>query len=443
MKTITLVLSVLMAILSYPANGAGETGTDCLSCHTRETPGVVGYWKLSAHAEKGVGCRNCHAEAYDEATHQAPAPGRRKPVEAAICVRCHEKAAREHFAGRHGVGFRSGIACTRNHPDAAAATCASCHQADTKTPFSETECAMFLAQSPQVRAEGCIACHKVENRCDSCHGSHDTSLDAARSPETCATCHMGPDHPQFEMWRTSRHGVLFTGKGRDYAPDCAACHMSGGSHNVSVGVTIGPGGQPYPDKRRDNERMAMLGICAGCHAKDFAGKNLGNGDEIRRQSDAMLSEAARIIESLNVDGLLMPSVAERKPHPVVGRALELGPQMLYENLSGVEAEFFRMKKFHAITAWKGVFHQSPDYAHWYGNAPLKLSLSQIASEAMQLRRIKRLEDRLDNLSKMPSTGSGDDPARGLRLLRERYLKGELSADEYENGKNELLKRLGL
>ena len=43
--------------------------------------------------------------------------------------------------------------------------------------------------------------------CDSCHTRHTFSVKEAREPEACATCHMGFDHPQWEMYSTSKHGV--------------------------------------------------------------------------------------------------------------------------------------------------------------------------------------------------------------------------------------------
>ena len=58
----------------------------------------------------------------------------------------------------------------------------------------------------------------------------------ARTPDTCGKCHMGPDHPQIEIYNESKHGILYRAKlhemnlkskkwvvGVDYtaAPTCA------------------------------------------------------------------------------------------------------------------------------------------------------------------------------------------------------------------------------
>lgn len=80
--------------------------------------------------------------------------------------------------------------------------------------------------------------------CSACHSRHDFSPRRARQPENCGKCHLGPDHPQKEIYEESKHGVAFRDLhakmnldakdwvlGKDYsqAPTCATCHMSGHS----------------------------------------------------------------------------------------------------------------------------------------------------------------------------------------------------------------------
>ena len=63
----------------------------------------------------------------------------------------------------------------------------------------------------------------------------------ARSPENCGKCHLGPDHPQEEIYQESKHGIAFAANrgrmalekdgdwvlGTDYsaAPTCTTCHI--------------------------------------------------------------------------------------------------------------------------------------------------------------------------------------------------------------------------
>jgi hypothetical protein len=77
--------------------------------------------------------------------------------------------------------------------------------------------------------------------CTACHSRHIFSLVVARQPDSCGKCHMGPDHPQKEIYEASKHGIAFKAfkeymkldaqpwrVGIEYtaAPTCATCHMS-------------------------------------------------------------------------------------------------------------------------------------------------------------------------------------------------------------------------
>lgn len=447
-KTFLLIIINACILLFFNQSHASEKES-CFSCHREETPSIVSTWTSSAHAMAQVGCVKCHGEEYNS-DHSSQ--HERIVVEAHVCASCHDKAAKGHFAGKHGISFRAGRACTRKQVKTGenAKGCKDCHEKGSLVPRQEAECSRFLAQSPEMQRQGCLMCHMVENRCDACHSSHSTDLSIARNPAICGTCHMGPDHPQYEMWKTSKHGILFEQKGKNYSPDCVTCHMPKGSHDVSEGITMGLAGQKYPDDVREKQREKMLGICTRCHSKSFAAQNLSDADAIQQQSRALVEEADRIIRELEQGGLLLPSPADRPAHPLSGHRLEIGPQMLYEDLSRVEAIFFRMKKFYYVITYKGVFHQNPDYAHWYGNAPLKLALSEIRSEAALLKELKLLRDRINNLSEMELSGANvgsvsekDSLKMELRTLKERFLKGELSKDEHENQRKKLFRKHGL
>ena len=79
--------------------------------------------------------------------------------------------------------------------------------------------------------------------CAACHTAHRFSIAEARKPENCGKCHLGPDHPQDEIYFSSKHGKRYLAEkhkwrfdaapdawepGTDFsAPTCAVCHMSG------------------------------------------------------------------------------------------------------------------------------------------------------------------------------------------------------------------------
>jgi hypothetical protein len=427
---------VLLTVLAVPR--PGPAADPCLDCHAQKTPGLVAYWRASAHAVRKVGCIDCHGSDR-EANHAG-----RVTVDATVCGGCHKAALTTHRASKHGAGLKAGMGCTRNKAksDERDKSCSLCHKTGSAQPIVQVACAMFLAQSPAMQRQGCLACHQVEVRCDSCHTRHGTDLSIARSPGVCGVCHMGPDHPQAEMWETSMHGVLYSqGRGTG-APACATCHMHGGSHDVSRGIS--PDGPPDA-ARISKERTFMLSICAECHTPGMAARSLADGDTIREQSGKIVAEARAVVEDLQREGLLSPAPSDRPPHPLAGNKFVIGPHMLYEDLSSVESLFFKLKQFYAPTTYKGAFHQNPDYAHWYGNAPMKLTLSEIKSEASLLRQVQALKKRVDNLAAVPGTGGAEveDMKRRLREIEELRLKGEISAQEYEKMKKQLLDETGL
>ncbi len=437
----TLFLAgLLLSGVPGPAS-AEDSQEDCLACHAEKTPGVVGYWERSAHRDADVGCEACHGSDV-KAAHS----GERK-VLAPVCARCHEEAGKGHSQGRHGVALKTGHGCTRNLPAAtgSGASCSFCHETDSGRPRENSECSMFLAQSPEMQLQGCLSCHKVENRCDTCHTVHGTDLAMASEAETCGTCHMGPDHAQYEMWKSSRHGVIFKQRGMPDAPTCVTCHMYKGTHDVSRGIATG-----RPADTAVSERGFMLDICSRCHTRKFSRLNLEEADAIQRQSLALLAEAEEVVRKLHGEGLLMPMPSERPEHPIFKKKFTLGPLMTYEDISRPEANFFRMMKFHYVSAYKGAFHQNPDYTHWYGNAPLKLALAELKSDAMLLRKLNTVEDRLDNLAAGGALRAGtteEDELEALkselRALKERLLKSEITPQEHKALKAKLLDNMGL
>ena len=46
--------------LSTPKIAVPASSQACVDCHAQSTPGIIDHWKGSTHAEKGVGCVECH-----------------------------------------------------------------------------------------------------------------------------------------------------------------------------------------------------------------------------------------------------------------------------------------------------------------------------------------------------------------------------------------------
>ncbi len=425
------MLFSLLALILFPSLASAQAADDaCVACHRERTPGAVAQWQASGHAAAGIGCADCHGNDHERIEQGAAT------VDAAVCGACHEQALREHAASRHGIGLHSGWGCTRNQPQADPEACGFCHQEQSTLPVSTVHCARFLKQTDEMREVGCNRCHQVQNSCASCHTNHQTDLAIVRDPGVCASCHMGPDHPQWEMWQTSVHGTLYQSSGGAFAPTCQRCHMPSGTHNVSGGLTATPGGMLYPEAQRGQSRKQMVTVCAECHAPAFARAELARADAVRTQGRELLKEAEAIIHDLADRNLLEPMPEDRPPHPLAGNQLVTGPQMLYEDISHVERLFFKMKKFDYAKMVKGTFHQNPAYAHWYGNAELKMDLVDIRSEASRLRQ---------RGAATVQTNAEDDPlaaAEGeLLILKKKFERGALDEAAYSEQKGLILERV--
>jgi hypothetical protein len=247
---------------------------------------------------------------------------------------------------------------------------------------------------------------------------------------------MGPDHPQWEMWQTSRHGVLAEALGEEVGPTCQRCHMPAGSHNISFGITMSPAMTQPSGKDFEVRRQEMIGICLECHSKSFSERELNSADAILAQSKALIMEAEAIIRDIADRDLLAPSLQERPEHPLRGRDLVLDGQMLYEDISHIERLFFKMKKYDLAKTVKGAFHQNPAYTHWYGNAELKMTLVDIKAEAARLGNVQQ--------SPPERRGVGDvyNPLEEqLQVLKRKHDRGAITDEEYSEGKQSLFEAL--
>lgn len=417
----TLLLVTLAAI---GLQGSRVQAEDCIPCHREKTPAAVRQWEASAHGKAKIGCEKCHGT-----DHEKMLKGEAR-VDMKACAPCHKKAFDSHRQSRHGMGLHSGWGCTRNLEGRNQRECAFCHDKDSAEPLSSVQCARFLKQSAEMGEIGCNYCHSVESSCASCHTNHGTDLKIVRDPASCAKCHMGPDHPQWEMWQTSLHGTLYGSLGDRTGPTCQTCHMPQGTHDVSLGITMSSAGIPYPPEKAKANRQQMVKICSQCHAPGFAGRELARGDAVQRQSLTIVKEAEKIILDLADHNLLDPMPENRPPHPLSGNKLVLDSQLLYEDTSHIERLLFKMKKYDYARTIKGAYHQNPSYTHWYGNAELKMDLVDIKAEASRLR-------------KAAGKGPASTPASGgiseeLKVLQRKLERGGISQEEYQREKQKLL-----
>ena len=246
MRAIHLALSCLVPLfLTVPAVTAQTPGpTGCVACHAERSPGIVEQWKASSHFAVDVGCLECHGAAEDE-----PDAFEHYGETIAIlvtpkdCALCHpvefeqQKGSHHAKAGQILGSLDNLLGEVVGGVPAVDAGCRQCHGSEVEVgPDGRPT----LATWPNT-GMGRINPDGSRGSCSACHARHEFSKAQARQPEACGKCHLGPDHPQIEVWEESKHGILYRANreklnlekdtwraGKEYfsGPTCASCHMS-------------------------------------------------------------------------------------------------------------------------------------------------------------------------------------------------------------------------
>jgi len=393
-------------------------GKNCLDCHESITPGIVNDWKASQHFMEDVTCATCHGD--DHRTEKDVAEAKIPTPE--TCAQCHEERVEQYKAGKHAFAWAAMNTMPTTHWKPMELIegmkgCGGCHKIGLK---SEEEIANLKKQGQRFGVASC----------DACHTRHLFSKEEAQSPQACQTCHMGFDHPQWEMYSSSKHGVRYRLKQlgvlppETAAPTCQTCHMPDGDHEVRTAwgflavrtnglapypgedeewwndrVTIlqalgvlDPKGNPTArldvvDKAQvarltaegfDREREKMIAVCSQCHSENFAKNELEKGDAIIRRGDELLAEAIRIVAGLYEDGIL------EKPESYSYAFPDL--LAFHDAPTTIEQKLFVMHLKHRMRLFQGTFHANPDYALWYGWSEMVQDLTEIKQMDKELRR---------------------------------------------------------
>ncbi len=239
-------ISVVFAavLLFVTAAPAAQKQSACVGCHKKVTPGIVQQLFEGKMGKKGIDCSTCHGSAHakmdDAGLAQMPT--------SETCAGCHKKQADQFASGKHNLAWiaSSSMPMMGHQPMTVAGEgykgCSSCHKIGAK-PDAEK-----------------IRMRYGNVQCDSCHTRHSFKKSEAQDPRACQTCHMGFDHPQWEMWSTSKHGTIWQIEGKDSrrAPKCQTCHMSGGDHNVMTSWGFLALRLPEDDKDWMNDRVTIL-----------------------------------------------------------------------------------------------------------------------------------------------------------------------------------------
>lgn len=384
----------------------------CVDCHKKETPGIVNDWKLSKHFENDISCSTCHGDQHKSAKDvnlvNIPTPE--------TCANCHEEKVEQFKKGKHALAWAAMNAMPTAHMQPMALMegmkgCGGCHKIGLK---SEEDIKKLKSNGSGFGVASC----------DACHTRHTFSKKEAQQPQACQTCHMGFDHPQWEMYSASKHGVRNSMKQMKLlpesssAPTCQTCHMQNGDHEVRTAwgflavrlplpedpqwkndqVTIlkalgvlDPQGNPTPlldivkkaDVARldqasfDKERNKMIQACSQCHSENFAKNELAKGDSVIKKADRLMAQAIEIVAGLYKDGVLEKPAGYPSAYPLV--------LTFHDAPTVIEQKLFVMFLKHRMRTFQGTFHHNPDYALWYGWSEMVRDLSEIKELAEQMR----------------------------------------------------------
>lgn len=292
MRRIAIVAALLTLAAGWAGRAsAGTVGGKCMTCHKVVTPGLYRQWSTSAHAAGDVTCYDCHgAEAGEPDAFEHEGALIATLVTPKDCGQCHESEADEFTHSYHATAGRilesndAYLAHVVGGNPAAIAGCESCH--GTKVEIDEASANRIARKSWPNSGIGRINPDGTLGACVACHTRHSFSRSQARQPETCGKCHLGPDHPQKEIYEESKHGIAYYTNidkmnldaeswvvGRDYyaAPTCATCHLSATrtqpvTHDAGrrISWTLRPPVSRHTEnwaEKRDN----MKEVCSACH----------------------------------------------------------------------------------------------------------------------------------------------------------------------------------
>ncbi len=506
-------VGLVQANIAVPASSR-----DCVDCHGQSTPGIVDHWKSSTHARTGVACVECH-QARDGDADAFIHYG--KTIAAIVtprdCSRCHQQVVDEFAQSHHAAagnilasldnflaetveGAREpfnphsptpGKAVTQvNGLASAFSGCQQCH--GSKVSLRSTDGGMINVDDLEPDAEGfptnLDALGKIlkdesgkplfasetwpntgigrlnidgsRGSCSACHSRHDFSPRRARQPENCGKCHLGPDHPQKEIYEESKHGVAYRDLrehmnldaadwvlGRDYsqAPTCATCHMSGNLRNDGR-ITHDPGERiswtnrppvslvmdtdvnhkivtaTDPAERREltadtaeAKRNRMKNVCSHCHTPDYINAFYKQYDDfVVLYNEKFAKPGQAIMAALETEGIITPTQFDEH----------------------IEWIWFYLWHHEGRRARMGVSMMAPDYAHWHGMfevaerfymelIPTARELAEHAAQRGMVTQARNVERVIDEILARPEhawfqEGAAEATQQIREAMQERY-----------------------
>ena len=426
-----------------------QSSQACVDCHAQSTPVIIDQWKGSTHARSGVGCVECHTASEEDADAFAHYGMTVATIVTPLdCSRCHQQVY-EEFANSHHAAAGNILASLDNYlaetvegsrqpfnphsptpgrgdirqvngMASAFLGCQQCHGSEVALLARDGSriTVKDLAPDPDGRPTNLDALGRIDyhedgrpkldsgtwpntgigrlnldgsrGSCSACHSRHDFSPRRARQPENCGKCHMGPDHPQKEIYEESKHGIAYRDLrdemnldaeewvlGEDYsaAPTCATCHMSANTRNgrrithdpgerlswtnrppISLVMDTDVNGKVIkeadPEQRAalvedtwQAKRQRMKDACSHCHTGPYIdGFYKQYDDLVVLYNEKFAKPGKAIIEALRAQGLITDTQFDEE----------------------IEWTWFYLWHHEGRRARHGAAMMGPDYTHWHG-----------------------------------------------------------------------------
>jgi hydroxylamine dehydrogenase len=300
----------------------------------------------------------------------------------ARCQQCHASEVAQFDQSRHSIPAYVAYAGSKD----LSADLLSRYQAIPEGTYApdQSRNALYALEGPDVTQFACEACHNVGQpkpdgsvgECEKCHLRHEFSLEQARKPETCNYCHIGPDHPQWEIYHESPHGIAYATGGQSWhwdaeagtltasdfpAPTCAVCHMSGfgatgTTHDVGDRLTwylFAPVSERRPAWQDNGTRMQ--GVCRECHNEEFINTFYANADRTVEAVNAWVTQSDEMVAPLQDQGLMTVAPFDEP----------------------IDFTYFELWHHWGRTAKFGAWMQGPDYVQWHGGYEILKALADL------------------------------------------------------------------
>jgi len=361
-----------MAVMAQAATEKTTVAGKCMTCHKEKTPGLYQQWLGSQHAANAVTCLDCHkADRRESDAYEHYGAYIATLVTPADCGRCHKKEAQEVGNSYHATAGEildskdAYLAHVAGGEPVAVQGCEQCHGSkvivDPKAPNK------LSGKSWPNTGVGRLNPDGSKGSCTVCHTRHAFSKAQARQPEACSKCHLGPDHPQKEVYAESKHGNAYythqsemnldavlwiPGVSYNAAPTCATCHMSAtATQKVThdVGQRIAWTLRPPVSKHKSEwqrKRKNMKEVCSACHENRFVDGHFYQFDAVVGLYDEKFAKPAGEIMALIKKKNLMKHKAA------------------FSNK--IEWTYWELWHHEGRRARHGAAMMGPDYTWWHG-----------------------------------------------------------------------------